>query len=40
MLSDDQLMRYSRQLLLPQFDVAGQEAVAAARVLILSLIHI
>ena len=34
MLSDDQLMRYSRQILLPQFDVAGQEALLRARVLI------
>lgn len=35
MLSDDQLMRYSRQLLLPEFDIAGQEALAAARVLMI-----
>ncbi len=34
MFSDDQLLRYSRQILLPRFDVAGQEAMAAARVLI------
>lgn len=34
MLTDDQLMRYSRQILLSQFDVAGQEALANARVLI------
>lgn len=35
MLSDDQLMRYSRQILLPQIDVAGQEKLAAAKVLII-----
>ena len=35
MLNDDQLLRYSRQLLLPEFDIAGQEALAAARVLMI-----
>lgn len=35
MFTDDQLMRYSRQLLLPEFDIAGQEALAAARVLMI-----
>jgi molybdopterin/thiamine biosynthesis adenylyltransferase len=33
MLNDDQLMRYSRQLLLPQFDIDGQEALAGSTVL-------
>lgn len=35
MLSDDELMRYSRQILMPRFDVAGQESLKAARVLVL-----
>lgn len=34
MLSDEQLLRYSRQIMLPQFDIAGQERICAARVLI------
>lgn len=34
MLSDEQLMRYSRQVMLPQVDVAGQEKLRSARVLI------
>lgn len=32
-LSDDQLQRYSRQLLLADFDLDGQEAIAGATVL-------
>ena len=34
MLSDDELLRYSRQILLPEIDLAGQEKVRAASVLI------
>ena len=34
MLSDAELARYSRQLLLADFDIAGQEALGRARVLI------
>ncbi len=37
MLTDDQLLRYSRHILLPQVDVQGQEAFAKARVLIIGL---
>ncbi|MEQ8515453.1 MAG: HesA/MoeB/ThiF family protein [Chromatocurvus sp.] len=37
MLSDAELERYSRQLLLPGFDIAGQEALGRARVLIVGL---
>ncbi|MBI2381469.1 MAG: molybdopterin-synthase adenylyltransferase MoeB [Gammaproteobacteria bacterium] len=37
MLNDDQLLRYSRQILLPQLDVAGQEKICAGRVLIVGL---
>jgi molybdopterin-synthase adenylyltransferase len=36
-LSDQQLQRYARQILLPGFDVAGQERLQAARVLVLGL---
>lgn len=35
--SDDELLRYSRQIMLPQFDVAGQQRLASARVLIVGL---
>ncbi|WP_166251704.1 HesA/MoeB/ThiF family protein [Marinobacter salicampi] len=34
MLDDDELMRYSRQILLPAFDVAGQVRLKESRVLI------
>lgn len=37
MLSDEQLDRYSRQLLLNDFDVAGQERLQQSRVLVLGL---
>ena len=44
MLTDEQLMRYNRQILLNDFDVAGQERLQQSRVLVvglgLSLIHI
>lgn len=36
-MNDEQLLRYSRQLMLPQMDVAGQEKLLAARVLIVGL---
>jgi adenylyltransferase/sulfurtransferase len=34
-MDDDQLLRYSRQILLPQVDVAGQETLLAARALLI-----
>ncbi|MDH0895738.1 MULTISPECIES: molybdopterin-synthase adenylyltransferase MoeB [unclassified Pseudomonas] len=36
-LSDDELLRYSRQILLPQIDVAGQLRLKRSRVLIVGL---
>lgn len=33
-MTDEQLLRYSRQIMLPQFDVAGQERLLRAKVLI------
>ncbi len=36
-MNDDQLLRYSRHILLPQVDVSGQERFLAARVLIIGL---
>lgn len=37
MLTDSDLERYGRQLLLPDIDIAGQEALAAATVLVVGL---
>lgn len=37
MLSDQQLLRYSRQIMLPEVDIAGQEAWLRSRVLIVGL---
>ena len=37
MLTDDQLLRYSRQIMLPDIDIRGQEALQQARVLIVGL---
>ena len=36
-MNDEQLLRYSRQILLPQIDIEGQEKLLAARVLIAGL---
>lgn len=36
-MNDDELLRYSRQIMLPDFDVAGQEKLRAAKVLIVGL---
>ena len=33
-LTDDDLQRYSRQILMPEFDVAGQQALADSRILV------
>lgn len=33
-MNDDQLLRYSRHIMLPQVDIAGQEKICAGRVLI------
>ncbi len=33
-MNDEQLLRYSRQIMLPDFDIAGQERLAASRALI------
>ena len=37
MLSDDELLRYSRQILLPQIDIDGQLRIRAGRVLVIGL---
>ena len=34
-MNDDQLLRYSRQIMLPQVDLAGQEKLLASRALII-----
>jgi len=36
-LTDDQLLRYSRQMMLPEIDAEGQQRLAAARVLIIGM---
>jgi adenylyltransferase/sulfurtransferase len=36
-MTDDELLRYSRQILLPEFDIAGQERLLQSRVLIVGL---
>ncbi|MFO8023753.1 HesA/MoeB/ThiF family protein [Thiohalophilus sp.] len=36
-MNDEQLLRYSRQIMLPQVDVAGQEKLLSSRVLIIGL---
>lgn len=36
-LSDEQLLRYSRQIMLPELDVAGQARLLASRVLLIGL---
>jgi molybdopterin/thiamine biosynthesis adenylyltransferase len=33
-MNDDQLLRYSRQIMLPQVDIEGQEKLLAAKILI------
>lgn len=37
MLDDDELLRYSRQIMLPELDIAGQQRLKAARVLVVGL---
>ncbi len=36
-MTDDELLRYSRQILLPAFDIDGQERLRRSRVLIIGL---
>lgn len=36
-MNDEQLLRYSRQIMLPEFDVAGQEALLDANALVVGL---
>lgn len=36
-MNDEQLLRYSRQIMLPQWDIAGQEKILNSRVLIVGL---
>ncbi|MBL1275894.1 MAG: molybdopterin-synthase adenylyltransferase MoeB [Ectothiorhodospiraceae bacterium] len=36
-MNDDQLLRYSRQIMLPHFDIAGQESLLSSHALIIGL---
>ena len=36
-MNDDQLLRFSRQIMLPDFDIAGQEKLLNAKVLLIGL---
>lgn len=36
-MNDEQLLRYSRQIMLPKIDVDGQEKLLASRILIIGL---
>jgi molybdopterin/thiamine biosynthesis adenylyltransferase len=37
MLNDAELLRYNRQILMPQWDIAAQEKIKAAKVLIVGM---
>ncbi len=37
MMNDDQLLRYSRQIMLPDVDIAGQEALLSAHVVVVGI---
>ena len=36
-VNDQELLRYSRQIMLPEVDIAGQQRLAAAKVLVIGL---
>ena len=36
-MNDNELLKYSRQIMLPEIDVAGQEKLLASRVIIIGL---
>ena len=37
MLTDDELLRYNRQIMLPQWDIAAQERIKACKALIVGM---